>query len=275
MTTTTGTDAGTAIETAARRLLQAHETRTPCAPIRDLLADRTPEAQLTFGYQVQRILTQHSLDNGRRIIGSKIGLTSQAVQKQLGVDQPDLGVLFADMARDEHTPIDPGELLQPKIEAEIAFILAADLDRPDLDLDTVRAAVESVIPALEIVDSRVAGWDIRLVDTVADNASCGLYVLGADRRPLTALDLPALTMNMTGAGGRVVSTGSGAACMGDPCAALLWLARTAQRFGAPLKAGDVVLSGALGPMVQVAPGITYISTIEGLGSVQATFGATA
>jgi 2-keto-4-pentenoate hydratase len=257
-------------EQAAERLHRARATGTPCAPVRDLLAEDTPEAQIEFGYRVQRLLTEEALAAGRRVVGSKVGLTSEAVQRQLGVDRPDFGVLFADMARAEDTPIDAGELLQPRIEAEVAFVLGADLDGPDLDRAAVRDAVDTAVAALEIVDSRVAGWDIRLVDTVADNASCGLYVLGAGSRPLAGLDLPGAGMSMT-ADGSVVSEGNGAACLGDPLNALLWLARTAVEVGAPLRAGDVVLSGALGPMVPVTPGTTYQATIEGLGSVRAVF----
>jgi 2-keto-4-pentenoate hydratase len=257
---------------AARRLQQAARDRTPCAPIRELLDADDPEAQVAFGYAVQRLLTEAAIESGRRPVGRKIGLTSEAVQKQLGVDRPDFGVLFADMARAEDRPIAMADLLQPKIEAEVAFRLGADLDRPDLTLDQVRAAVDTAVAALEIVGSRIAGWDIRLVDTVADNASSGLFVVGSDPRPLAELDLPGAEMSMT-AGGEVVSTGRGAACLGDPCAALLWLARTARDFGAPLRAGDLVLSGALGPMVPVAPNTTYVATIDGLGTVSATFGA--
>jgi 2-keto-4-pentenoate hydratase len=262
-------------EQAAHRLRQAAATRTPCPPIRDLLTEQRLElglpGEIAFGYGVQRRLTEASTAEGRRIVGSKIGLTSEAVQRQLKVDQPDFGVLFADMARDEAQPIDVGELLQPRIEAEVAFTLGADLDGEELDLDVVRGAVRTAVAALEIVDSRIADWDIRLVDTIADNASCGLYVLGADPRPLAGLDLPAARMRMT-AGGDVVSEGSGAACLGDPLEALLWLARVARGNGVPLRAGDVVLSGALGPMVPVWPGTTYTAEIDGLGSVRASFG---
>jgi 2-keto-4-pentenoate hydratase len=257
---------------AARRLQQAARDRVPCAPIRELLAADDPDSQVAFGYAVQSLLTAAATASGRRAVGRKIGLTSAAVQKQLGVDRPDFGVLFADMARYEDQPIAVADLLQPKIEAEVAFRLGADLDHPDLTLDQVRAAVDTAVAALEIVDSRIAGWNIRLVDTIADNASSGLYVIGSDPRPLDELDLPAMTMTMT-AGGEVVSTGRGAACLGDPCAALLWLARTARDFGVPLRAGDLVLSGALGPMVPVTANTTYAATIEGLGNVRATFGA--
>lgn len=275
MTTPTGVHAEHALHArAAERLQHAAGTRTPCAPIRDLLPhgeDADVAGQMAFGYAVQRILTDAAVRAGRRPVGSKIGLTAPAVQRQLGVDQPDLGVLFADMARGEDETIAITQLLQPRIEAEVAFVLGADLDQPNLSLEVVRDAVTSAVAALEIVDSRVADWNIRLVDTVADNASCGLYVLGSTPRPLAGLDLPAATMTMT-ADGRTVSEGAGSACLGDPCAALLWLARTAQSFGAPLRAGDLVLSGALGPMVAVEPDTTYEATIDGLGAVRASFG---
>jgi 2-keto-4-pentenoate hydratase len=182
--------------------------------------------------------------------GRKIGLTSEAVQRQLGVDQPDFGVLFADMDT-SGAPVEPGRLLQPKVEAEIAFVLGQDLAADDVDLDGVRSAVGTTRVALEIVDSRIAGWDISYADTVADNASSGLYVLGDELD--AALDPAAVDMTMS-INGVVVSTGAGAACLGSPLNALMWLARTAIEFGEPLRAGQVVLSGALGPMAPVAPG---------------------
>ncbi|MER6006498.1 fumarylacetoacetate hydrolase family protein [Nonomuraea angiospora] len=199
--------------------------------------------------------------------GRKIGLTSPAVQQQLGVDQPDFGVLFADMEVTGTAPT--GQLLQPKVEAEIAFVLADDLTG-DLDLPTVRAAVEYAVPALEIVDSRIADWDITITDTVADNASSGLYVLGAERLPLSAFEPVEATMRMY-ADDQLVSQGTGAACLGDPLNALLWLARTARDLGDPLRAGQVILSGALGPMVPVSPGTTVKAEISGLGIVIVTF----
>jgi 2-keto-4-pentenoate hydratase len=252
---------------AADRLLAAARDRAPCAPVRDLIGSGDTAA----GYAVQQLLTREALASGRRITGRKIGLTSEAVQRQLGVDQPDCGVLFADMARTETEPIDMAVLIQPRIEAEVAFVLRDGLDRADLHLDAARSAVGHAVAALEIVDSRIAGWDITLADTIADNASCGLYVLGSRRRPLTGLDLPAMTMTIT-AGGEVVSQGTGAACLGDPAEALLWLARTARDFGSPLQAGDLVLSGALGPMVPVIAGMTYVAALDGLGMVRASFG---
>jgi len=217
------------------------------------------------------VLTRARLERGRRVVGRKIGLTSPAVQAQLGVDQPDFGVLFDDMLCAQDQPVEMGRLLQPRIEAEIAFVLGADLADGDLDERAARAAVAEVVPALEIVDSRVAGWDITIVDTVADNASSGLYVLGEPRRPLGELDLTAVEMTLVDGEGTTVSSGSGAACLGDPVNALLWLARTTRELGDPLRAGEVVLSGALGPMVPVRAGTRYTATLTGLGTVHSAF----
>jgi len=255
------------IRAAADRLLRAAADRVPCPPVRDLL----PEQTVGSAYAVQSLLTRARLDRGRRVTGRKIGLTAPVVQAQLGVDQPDFGVLFDDMDRSDDAVIDLGLLVQPRIEAEIAFVLGADLDADDLDAGAARSAVAEVVPALEIVDSRIADWDISIVDTVADNASSGLYVLGETRTPLGDLDLRTVSMQLTD-DGRVVSEGSGAACLGDPVAALVWLARTARELGAPLRAGEVVLSGALGPMVPVRPRAAYTATLGGLGTVSTTFG---
>jgi 2-keto-4-pentenoate hydratase len=251
---------------AVNRLQAAAATGQPCQPVRDLLGP----SDITLAYAVQETLTRHRLAGGATIVGRKIGLTSPAVQAQLGVDQPDFGVLFDDMDVSSYPEVPSGRLLQPKAEAEIAFILSADLAEGDLDVDQVRVAVDYAVAALEIVDSRVAGWDIRITDTVADNASGGLFVLGTRRMTLAEFAPLEVTMSMT-KDGQVVSEGTGAACLGDPLIALSWLARTARELGAPLRAGDVVLSGALGPMVAVEPGSSITATISSLGEVSVTF----
>ncbi|MFF0717219.1 2-keto-4-pentenoate hydratase [Micromonospora sp. NPDC003816] len=252
---------------AAERLHEAVRTGRPCAPVRDLFAP----GDVDGAYAVQRLNVARAQAAGARRVGRKIGLTSVAVQRQLGVDQPDVGTLFDSMAVGQDEPIAATRLLQPKIEAEVAFVLAVDLpDRPVTALDVLRAT-EFVLPALEVVDSRVAAWDITIVDTVADNASSGLFVLGT--RPVSpgAIDLPAAPMRLD-RDGVEVSAGAGAACLGDPVNAVVWLANTAQRLGDPLRGGELVLSGALGPMVPVTPGARYAATIGGLGTVRATFG---
>lgn len=263
----TSTETPSATRLAAHRLRTAAATRTPCAPVRDLIG----ATDVVAAYEVQQELTTARLAAGGRVMGRKIGLTSQAVQQQLGVDRPDFGVLFADMEYDEQPPIPIHAFLQPRIEAEIAFVLGADLDG-DLDPTTVAAAVAEVAAALEIVDSRIADWDISFADTVADNASSGGFVLGAVRSTLDRFTPVDAEMTMT-RDGEVVSTGAGAACLGDPLTALTWLGRTAQELGDPLRAGQVVLSGALGPMVPVAPGDTFTAEVTGLGSVTARFSA--
>lgn len=263
---TTATSSPTSVDRAAEQLLVATETATPCPPVRTLIGDTAVQP----AYAVQRRLVEQRVAAGARIVGRKIGLTSPAVQAQLGVDQPDFGVLFADMQVPHGGEVAAGRLLQPKIEAEIAFVLAADLDDGPLDSDQIRAAVEYAVAALEIVDSRIAGWDISYADTVADNASSGLYVLGTSRRTLRDFEPREVEMELR-RGDDVVSTGTGSACLGDPLNALAWLARVARDHGDPLRAGQLVLSGALGPMVAVSPGEHFTTQITGFEPVTVSF----
>lgn len=256
----------TSVAEAAARLEEAARTGVPCPPVRDLLG----ETDLDAAYAVQRRLADTRQSEGARVVGRKIGLTSPAVQEQLGVDQPDFGILFDDMDVSAAGAVAAGRLLQPRAEAEIAFVLGADLAGDDLDLEAVRSAVDYAVAAIEIVDSRVAGWDIRITDTIADNGSSGLFVLGERRVPLSDFEPVDVTMRMY-ADDELVSEGTGAACLGDPLEALLWLARTAQRVGDPLRTGAVVLSGALGPMRPAVPGTTVRADISSLGSVSVAF----
>lgn len=252
---------------AADRLLAAREDGVPCRPVRDLIGSTDMRA----AYAVQELLTAARVAAGATVVGRKIGLTSPAVQEQLGVDQPDFGVLFDDMEVDDGVTIAMERLLQPRIEAEIAFVLDDDLVAGDLEVAQVRRAVGYAVAALEIVDSRIADWDISFADTVADNASSGLFLLGSERVPLGQFAPVEAQMSMS-LDGRPVSAGSGASCLGDPLIALTWLARTARDLGQPLRAGQVVLSGALGPMVPVPAGSTFTADISGLGRVRAVFG---
>jgi 2-keto-4-pentenoate hydratase len=255
-----------AVDRAVQRLREATRRQVPCAPVRDLIGGDDVDA----AYAVQRLLNKQRTTAGATVIGRKIGLTAPAVQQQLGVDQPDFGVLFDDMRCTQDVPVDIGRLLQPKIEAEIAFVLGADLDDPAADAQSVRTAVDHAVPALEIVDSRIEGWDITFGDTVADNASSGLFVLGHRRLTLDEFAPIDVEMTMT-RDGEPVSAGRGDACLGNPLIALAWLAATAARLGDPLRAGDVVLSGALGPMVEVRPGSSFSAELGPLGEVSATF----
>ena len=255
-----------AAQQVAERLRIAEQTRTPIPPIRDAF----PAGAVALAYAAQEINTARRLAEGRRLVGRKIGLTSVSVQKQLGVDQPDYGMLFDDMAVPDGAEVEAGRLIQPKVEAEIAFVLGRDLDDERLTVADVLRAVEYALPAIEIVDSRIADWKIGLLDTVADNGSSGLYVLGASPKRLEGLELRLAGMVMEHKG-EPVSVGAGAACLGHPLNAMLWLARTMAKAGRPLKAGDTVLSGALGPMVAAQPGGVYEARINGLGSVRAAF----
>ena len=251
---------------AAQLLRDAHTYQKPCAPVRDLI----PEGDVAASYDVQETNTQLWIAQGRRLVGRKIGLTSVAVQKQLGVDQPDFGMLFADMAASDGEPIPLGAVLQPKAEAEIAFVMERDLrmEHPTVE-DLVRSIAYAVV-AIEVVGSRIDNWDIRLVDTIADNASSGMFVLGDTPFALKGLDLRDCTMQMSRAD-EVVSTGVGHACLGHPLNAALWLARKMMEVGRPLYAGDVILSGALGPMVVARPGDVFEARVSGMGSVRARF----
>jgi 2-keto-4-pentenoate hydratase len=257
-----------AIAMAGERLELAQHSRIPCPPVRDLIG-----ADAEAAYAVQRAGIARRIAAGSRIVGRKIGLTSPAVQAQLGVDRPDFGVLLDEMGHQDGATVATRGLLQPKVEAEIAFVLGADLVDGDLEDEQVRAAVAHVVPALEIVDSRIAGWDITFADTVADNGSSALYVLGSTSKTLDEIEPVDVEMTMT-RGREVVSRGNGAACLGDPLNALAWLARTAREFGEPLRAGQIILSGALGPMVPVTAGDTFEAQITGLGSVSVTFNET-
>lgn len=263
-----------AISTAVERLATAQATRVPCAAVRDLIGtDDLPAA-----YAVQQGLVQARIAGGVSVVGRKIGATSEAVQKQLGVDQPDFGYLLSDMdvsdgASDRGgAPISMRTLVQPRVEAEVAFVLARDIDVPEeqITLELVREAVEVALPALEIVDSRIENWDIGFTDTVADNASSGLFVVGRDGLPLSGIEPRDVVMSLT-INDEERSSGNGAACLGDPLEALRWLAVQAARFGDPLRAGHLILSGALGPFVPFAPGDRVTASISGFAPLTVSF----
>jgi 2-keto-4-pentenoate hydratase len=256
-----------AIEQAALRLREAGEKHQPCAPIRDLIAP----TDVASAYAVQEFNTKYWLGRGRKLVGRKIGLTAVAVQKQLGVDQPDFGLLFDDMLAAEDRAIPFAELMQPKVEAEIAIVLKKPLTKTQHSVADIADATDYACAAIEIVGSRIANWDIKLADTIADNASSSHFVLGARKVPLARADLVNCAMTMVRRG-ETVSTGSGAACMGNPLNAAVWLADTMVKYGRPLQAGDVIMTGALGPMVAVSAGDVVEARIEGLGQVRATFG---
>lgn len=261
----TGTD--DAVARAADELDEAYRTRRPCPPLRDRVL---PVGDVATAYRVQQTMVRRWEEQGRRRVGAKIGLTSRQVQRQLGVDWPDYGMLFADLAVPDGEQVPSGRLLQPRVEAEVAFVLGADLPHEHVTVVDVIRATEFLLPAIEVADCRIAGWDISIVDTVADNAASGAFVLGT--RPVRLADVDLRTCGMVlSRDGREVSTGAGAACLGNPLHAVAWLAGALAAAGRPLRAGDLVLSGALGPMVPAAPGAAYEARISGLGSVRIRF----
>ncbi|MGW0038883.1 2-keto-4-pentenoate hydratase [Gordonia sp. NPDC003376] len=253
-----------AITEAAARLRTASESATPVAPVRELIGT----ADIRAAYAVQQIGVAERLAGGARRVGRKIGLTSKAVQAQLGVDQPDFGVLFDDMIVTDGGTLAAGAVLQPRAEAELAFVLAEDLDG-EIDAARVRAAIAYGVAAIEICGSRVADWDISFGDTVADNASAGAYVLGTEHKTLAEFEPREVTMTMS-IDHAEVSTGTGAACLGDPIEAVVWLAEQVRDLGEPLRTGEVILSGALGPMRPITPGATVSATVAPLGTVTFT-----
>ncbi len=263
-------DLGFDAATVAAQLRSCYASGKAMPPIREAF----PDASIEDAYAIQSANTGFWEAQGRSVVGAKIGLTAKAVQTQLGVDQPDFGHLFADMAVNDGDTVPPGRLLQPKVEAEIAFVMARTPDAKRLTTAELIDSVAYALPAIEIVDSRIAGWNIRIVDTVADNASSGLFVLGTRPVPIANIDLRLCGMVLE-KNGEPTSFGAGAACLGTPLHALGWLAAKMAEVGRPLAKGDVILSGALGPMVAVAPGDSVEARIEGLGTVRVNFGMNA
>jgi 2-keto-4-pentenoate hydratase len=250
------------IQAAALALRQSRASRKAIAPI----SGTHGIAGLEASYAVAELNTQARLAEGRRIVGLKVGLTSKVVQLQLGVDQPDFGVLFDDMEFLNGQDVPVSILIQPKVEAEVAFIVGQDLQSQAPSWGEFLGSLSYALPALEIVDSAIIDWKISLVDTVADNASSGLFVLGDQPVAVGDVSLGEIGMHMR-KNGQTVSVGTGAACLGHPLRAAYWLARTMAARGQPLRAGQVILSGALGPMVPVEVGDLVQAEFGELGSV--------
>ena len=248
---------------AADALWEADRTHTPIEPIRELLGTST---DIDVGYAVQAINHERSLAAGRRVSGRKIGVTSKAVQQQIGVDQPDYGTLYVDTEYGDGVDIPSSRLIQPRAEGEVALVIGRELNSAPHGFAEILRAVEFALPAIEVVDSRIERWQISIVDTVGDNASCGLYVLGSRPVPLSAFDVRTVPMSMA-INREVVSEGNGAACLGNPLHAARWLADVLCERGIPLQPGDVLLTGALGPMKDLATGDEVVCDFGPLGTV--------
>ncbi|MBB3661528.1 2-keto-4-pentenoate hydratase [Prauserella sediminis] len=250
----------------AKRLRQAYETGTPIDPI----VEERPDLTITDAYRIQQEQVRGWVEAGEIVKGHKVGLSSPAMQQQMGVDQPDFGHLTSGMFHLEHQPI-TAPFLQPRIEPEVAFVLGRELTGPGVTVADAARAVEFVLPALEIVDSRIRDWRISIIDTVADNASSGGVVLGTKPTPLSAVDLRLMGCTLQRSG-ELLATGTGGAVLGSPLNALVWLANTIGPLGISLEPGHVVLPGTMTQAFFVHPGETIVAHMDGLGDVTATFG---
>lgn len=249
-----------------QEILRAYDTGIAIEPV------RTRISGVPAAYEVQRETVRIWRERGRKPAGQKIGLTSKAIQTQLGVDEPDFGALFQDMIVPDGGTVAAGKVMQPRVEAEIAFVLKSDLRGDKLTPEQVIAATDYVVPAIEICGSRIAGWNIRIEDTIADNASSGLIVLGRDQVKPT-LDMLAAVDMLLSHNGIAAAEGKGDACLGNPAIAVAWLAQALTRLGDGLKAGDVIMSGGLAKMIAAEPGSRFIANFPGFGSVSVEFAA--
>lgn len=243
----------------AQRIIKARADACATGPIS---ADY-PHFGMDDAYAIQQLINRARQDRGGRVVGYKIGLTSTAVQQQLGVDQPDFGVLFADMERCSGDVIDCSKLIAPKAEGEIGFVFKNDLDRKDLTFVEMLAEIDFFMPVVEIVDSVVRDWKINIVDTVADNASSALYLVGSKRFDPAGVDFTRLHVSIKAEGCEPVS-GTGASCLGNPLIATWWLVRKLIELDTPVRKGHLVLSGAMAPMVNIKPGVDLRFNFEQL-----------
>jgi 2-keto-4-pentenoate hydratase len=254
------------IESISRDLYSAERDRRTLRPI----TETYPEIDIDTAYKIQLGLVQLKDADGEKIVGKKIGLTSKAMQKMLNVDQPDYGHIFDNMVLQDGVVFRVAELIQPKIEPEIAFILDREIKGPGVTPMQVLAATRFVVPALEIIDSRIEGWRIKLCDTIADNASSARVVLGSSPKRVDERDLKLVGMILE-KNGDIVQTGAGGAVLGHPAVAVAWLANAVGRFGVSLNAGDIIMPGALCGAVDVGAGDLLQASFDGLGTVSVRF----
>ncbi|MCX2748092.1 fumarylacetoacetate hydrolase family protein [Arthrobacter sp. MI7-26] len=254
------------LERLAAILRTAEDQRQPVRP----LTEQLPGFSVKDAYRVQQLNVIRKVRAGGVVVGQKVGLTAVVMQQQLGVDEPDYGVLFADMMVADGEPMPISAMIQPRVEAEVAFIMKHDLRGPGVTDDDALAAVEGAIPVIEVIDSRISDWKIKLPDTVADNASCARVVRGSRVTPVDALDLAGIELSLS-VDGVVVSTGVGAAVLGNPIRGVVWLANKLGELGGSLKAGDLVLAGALHASLPVTAGAVVRAEFTEIGTVTAAF----
>jgi 2-keto-4-pentenoate hydratase len=263
---TTENTQASAIERNAESLRQAQVARKAIAPL------TTSPGTLTMAeaYEIQMVNVRARLRAGAHVIGKKVGLTSQAMQQFLGVCEPDFGHLFDDMLFDQEAALPISAFIQPKIEAEIAFVMGETLTGPGVTAAEVLRTAAAVVPSFEIVDSRIADWKIKIEDTIADNGSSGALVLGSRLMPIDAVDLKYVGMVLE-RNGQILATAAGAAVLGHPAFAVAWLANKLGSMDISLRKGEIVLAGSFTKAFEVAPGDVFTATFGGLGSVKAVF----
>lgn len=250
----------------AADLAQAERSREPITP---LTADY-PDIDVVDAYEIQLINIRQRVAEGARVLGHKVGLSSKAMQQMMGVDEPDYGHLLDEMQVFEDTPVKAANYLYPRVEVEVAFILAGDLPGADCTEEDVLAATEALVPSIELIDTRITDWKIALCDTIADNASSAGFVLGAARVSPADVDVKAIDATLT-RNGEVIAQGRSDAVLGNPVTAVAWLARKVESFGVRLKAGDVVLPGSCTRAIDARAGDEFVADFAGLGAVRLSF----
>jgi 2-keto-4-pentenoate hydratase len=250
----------------AADLAEAERSRVPIAP----LTDRNPTIDIVDAYEIQLINIRQRVAEGARVVGHKVGLSSKAMQQMMNVDEPDYGHLLDEMEVFEETPVKAARYLYPRVEVEVGFILADDLPGADCTEDDVLAATAAFAPSIELIDTRISDWKIKLCDTIADNASSAGWVLGTERVAPRDIDIKRIDAELT-RNDEVVAKGRSDAVLGNPVTAVAWLARKVESFGVRLRKGDIVLPGSCTRAIDARPGDHFVADFDGLGSVRLTF----
>lgn len=250
----------------AADLAQAERSRQPIAP----LTTARPDIDVVDAYEIQLINIRQRVAEGARVVGHKVGLSSKVMQQMMGVDEPDYGHLLDEMQVFEDTPVKAAKYLFPRVEVEVGFILAADLPGAECTEDDVLAATEALVPAIELIDTRIKDWQIKICDTIADNASSAGFVLGAARVRPADIDVKAIDAKLT-RNGELIAEGRSDAVLGNPVTAVAWLSRKVESFGVRLKKGDIVLPGSCTFAVDANPGDEFVADFAGLGAVRLSF----